>query len=167
LRNALRDASGAGVADVHVDLAVMVSRTRAFRAAVVDLQALARPDPAMAQTGYSFIHPTRALITYNLLEPGMERLRGPSRPFARAMLGARTIHEWAHLAVDSGWVPCTLAPADMNARVGALDALLAGVIPPVRHGEQQGGLHTSDTPLAHLTLPACPTFKRIFSHNAS
>jgi hypothetical protein len=33
------------------------------------------------------------------------------------MLGARTLHEWAHLAVDSGWVPLT-AP-ERFAEVGA------------------------------------------------
>ena len=32
------------------------------------------------------------------------RLWEPSPPFERLMLGARTIHEWGHLAAESGWV---------------------------------------------------------------
>ena len=39
----------------------------------------------------------------------MERLHGPPLPYARAMLGARTVHEWAHLAVEAGWVPRTVS----------------------------------------------------------
>jgi hypothetical protein len=31
------------------------------------------------------------------------------------MLGARTMHEWAHLAVDAGWVPCVAGDAELGA----------------------------------------------------
>ena len=58
----------------------------------------------------------------------MERLAGPPLPYARAMLGARTVHEGAHLAVDAGWVPCTVAPDELAARRDLLAAAFAKVI---------------------------------------
>lgn len=156
LRGLLRGASGAGVADVHADLEVAVARTRSFHESLVDPNALGKPDPAMAQTGYTFVHPSRGLITYNLHEPGMERLRGPALPYARAMLGARTIHEWAHLAVDAGWVPSSLADAESAARVEALAALLDGCpLPSLPRGDHP----SSGTALAHLLLTRLPDFQ--------
>jgi hypothetical protein len=44
------------------------------------------------------------------------------------MLGARTVHEWAHLAVDAGWVPRVASDAEFDERQAQLAALLAGVI---------------------------------------
>ena len=58
----------------------------------------------------------------------MERLAGPPLPYARAMLGARTVHEWAHLAVDAGWVPCRVSADELAARRDRLAAALAEVI---------------------------------------
>ena len=121
LRAALRDAGAGAVHDVSQDLKVIDRHTRQFLASLVDPAALPAPDAATAQSGYSFLHRQRRLIAYNLHEPGMERLHGPALPFARAMLGARTVHEWTHLAVDAGWVP----PTGPAARLLALAAGLA------------------------------------------
>jgi hypothetical protein len=44
------------------------------------------------------------------------------------MLGARTVHEWAHLAVDAGWVPCLAGDAELAERRDALAAALARVV---------------------------------------
>lgn len=154
LRDLLRKASGVAVADVHADLEIVAARTRSFHAALVNPDALATSDPSMAPSGYTFIHPTRGLITYNLHEPGMERLRGPTLPYARAMLAARTIHEWAHLAVDSGWVPCALAAPDLDQRIESLAALLEPTVPPSRRGEYKGG-----RALAQLLLARLPDFQ--------
>jgi hypothetical protein len=80
----------------------------------------------------------------------MERLQGPAMPYARAMLGARTIHEWCHLAVDAGWVSCRLAPAELAERTGALAELLDLSIPPASRGEDQGGRVLADILLARM-----------------
>ena len=67
----------------------------------------------------------------------MERLHGPALPYARAMLGARTAHEWAHLAVAAGWVPRTVVArastrALRAALAAALDAAIAAAPAAVR-----------------------------------
>lgn len=129
LRRELRNASGAAVSDIAADLRVSDRHTQTFHAALIEPAALPRPHPDTEQRGYSYLHRDRGLIAYNLHEAGMERLLGPTLPYARAMLGARTVHEWAHLAVDAGWVPQT-APAqcvaDLTADLGnALDAAIA------------------------------------------
>ena len=107
LRSELKTGSGAAIRDVAADLRTIDSHTRAFRAALVDPSALPRPSGSLEERGYAYLHPERGLITYNLYEPGIERLAGPALPYAREMLGARTLHEWAHLAVEAGWIPRT------------------------------------------------------------
>src|SRR5262249_29204812 len=44
----------------------------------------------------------------------------PALPYARAMLGARTLHEWAHLAVLAGWVPRSATENEFDALVAEL-----------------------------------------------
>jgi hypothetical protein len=136
LRQQLRDASGAAVRDIAADLAVVAGHTRRFLAALADASALPTPHPEIAQEGYSYLHHERRLIAYNLHEPGMERLHSPALPYARLMLGARTVHEWGHLAVDAGWVPQIDSPqrvADLSAGLAAeLDACIADAPASVR-----------------------------------
>jgi hypothetical protein len=67
-------------------------------------------------------------LAYDLSEPNTDRLLGPALPYARAMLGARAIHEWAHLAVDAGWVPRAVGPSEWTAAVEALAAELDAAI---------------------------------------
>lgn len=87
------------------DLAVVDHHTRRFWACVRDPQGLAEPAPFMTPGGLSYVHPTRHLITYSLGDEGNRyRLQEPSPPFERLMLGARTLHEWGHLAAESGWI---------------------------------------------------------------
>src|SRR5262249_48201039 len=109
---------------------------RAFLAALVDPTALPAPQSTTDQSGYTYLDRRRRLIGYNLHEPGVDRLHGPALPYARAMLGARTIHEWAHLAVDAGWVPQTAPVADVAgltaALVAQLDAVITAAPPAVR-----------------------------------
>lgn len=105
LESELAPAGAAAVREIHADLALIAEHTRRFRAVLVAPEALPPPDPEIAQSGYAYLHRELALIAYNLHEPGIERLAGPALPWARAMLGARTLHEWAHLAVDGGCVP--------------------------------------------------------------
>jgi hypothetical protein len=107
LRAELSDADAVSVEAIAEDLHVIDRHTRAFHAALVDPAALPAPRANTDQSGYSYLHAGRRLIAYNLREPGMERLVGPPLPYARAMLGARTAHEWAHLVEAAGWVPRT------------------------------------------------------------
>ena len=105
LRAELGVAGGAALREIAADLGVVAAHTRRFLAALREPDALPRPDPSAAQSGYAYMHASRRLLAYNLHEPGIERLAGPALPYARAMLGARSVHEWAHLAVEAGLVP--------------------------------------------------------------
>ena len=58
----------------------------------------------------------------------MERLHGPPLPYAHAMVGARTAHEWAHLADAAGWVPRTVSRDAYRALRAALAAELDAAI---------------------------------------
>lgn len=106
LRSTLKHACGAAVRDLHRDLEVAAEHTRRFLAALAQPDALPGVAAATEQRGYVFLHHQRRLLAYDLDEPGIDRRGGPALPYARAMLGARAVHEWAHLAVDAGWVPC-------------------------------------------------------------
>ena len=128
LRSELRIASGAAVRDVHADLRVLAARTREFYAALARADELPAPPAGVEQTGYTYMHASRRRLAYNVHEPGMERLQGPALPYARAMLGARAAHEWAHLAVAAGWVPRALADGDLGEQCGALAGLLDDAI---------------------------------------
>jgi hypothetical protein len=128
LRPALAVAGAAALHDVAADLRLVAAHTRRFRAALIDPASLPRPDPSTAQSGYAYLHATRGLIAYNLDEPGIERLAGPALPYARAMLGARTIHEWAHLAVDGGLVPRAIDDAAWHGLLATLAGQLDDAI---------------------------------------
>ena len=105
LRRRLERAGPEVVSHLRGDLECIAEHSRRFTASVRTPNELPRPDADAALGGYTFLHHERGLIAYNLDEPGIERLLSPGIPYARAMLGARTLHEWAHLAVDAGWVP--------------------------------------------------------------
>ena len=136
LRDALADADAVAVRAIHDDLRVVDRHTRAFLAAVVDPAPLARVPADADQSGYSYLHRERRLVAYNVDEGGMERRHGTPLPFARAMLGARTVHEWAHLADAAGWVPRTLDASGwqdaQDALADAIDAAIAGAPHAIR-----------------------------------
>jgi hypothetical protein len=127
LRSELKSGTAAAIADIAADLRVVHERTQAFRRALRDPGGLPKPQP-MEQRGYVYLDEQSGLIAYNLHESDLERLQSPAIPYARAMLGARTIHEWCHLAVDAGWVPLRIGDDDFAGRVSelaaALDALM-------------------------------------------
>ncbi len=105
-RELLAEAPGAAVRAIHADLSVMDAHARRFLEAVVEPQLLPRElaDVEPRTHGYSHLDAGRRLVAYDLQEAGMERLRFPPLPFGRAMLGARTAHEWGHLAAAAGFV---------------------------------------------------------------
>ncbi len=128
LRSALKRGDAAAVVSVGDDLRAIARHTRAFLGSLTAPGELPMPGAETEQSGYTWIHRERRLIAYELAEAGMERLVGPALPYARAMLGARTVHEWAHLAVDAGWVPCVVDTGEIAARRGRLADALADVI---------------------------------------
>lgn len=117
------------IADARLDLERVSDHTTRFLTSLRNPDSLPDTDPDITQTGYAFLHRDRRMIAYNLDEPGIERRLGPGLPWAREMLGARTAHEWAHLAVDAGWVPRTVDDSAWQARrkdlAGAFDAVVA------------------------------------------
>lgn len=167
LRAALKLGDAAAVAAVSEDLRTIARHTREFLASVVEPAVLPTPASETEQGGYSYLHRERRLIAYDLDEPGMERLAGPALPYARAMLGARTIHELAHLAVDAGWVPCVLGSDELEARRRGLAETLAAVIaalPPAIRDLTASDLTTLDRDapadaLARLFLARMPDYQ--------
>ncbi len=136
MRSASKRGDAGAVASIAEDLRVVARHTRAFLAALTEPDGLPMPAPDTEQGGYSYLHRERRLIAYDLDERGMERYCGPALPYARAMLGARTVHEWAHLAVDAGWVPNRAGEAELATRQSRLaeelDRVIAALPTPMR-----------------------------------
>jgi len=128
LRHELVAASAAAVRDIHADLATLDRHSRAFRASLTDADGLPTPQPDTEQRGYTYMHRERRMLVYDLDEAGIDRRHGPALPYGRAMLGARAAHEWAHLAVDAGWVPLTVSETQRAARIADLAAQLDAVV---------------------------------------
>ncbi len=105
LRHELSEVTTAAAASLRLDWSVVGARSRAFLDSLLVPDELPAPGPQIDQNGLAYIHRERKLVAYNIHEPGMQRLREPAVPFERWMLGARTIHEWGHLAVEAGYVP--------------------------------------------------------------
>jgi hypothetical protein len=124
VRSELKRADAVAVERVHRDLERIAEITRRFFAAVVDPTTLAAPAPDIEQSGYAYLHATRRLVAYNLREPGMERCQGPPLPYEHAMVGARTAHEWAHVADAAGYVPRIAAAEAWAALRGELATAL-------------------------------------------
>jgi hypothetical protein len=106
LRKALTDVTASGEAGILADLQVIDRNSRRFLGALLAPEALVDPAPYITEGGLSYIHKERKLIAYHV-GPGDNagRLWQPAPPFERFMLAARTIHEWGHLAAESGWIP--------------------------------------------------------------
>ncbi len=123
VREALRHADAVAVAAIRADLEVVVAHTRRFLAAFDDWDRVPAAADAFDPGGYAHLDPARRLVVYDVHEPGIERLHGPPLPWARAMLGARTAHEWGHVADLAG-----LVGAFPDALLEALAAELADAL---------------------------------------
>jgi hypothetical protein len=121
---ALDRADAIAVASIHADLRTIDRNTRQFFDGLVDPSSLPGPPYDLDRGGYCYLHPDRGFIAYELHEPGMERLAGPPLPYARAMLGARTAHEWGHVADAAGWVVLGVSILRFEATVGDFAAEL-------------------------------------------
>ena len=104
VRSTLGGIGTAAAASIRDDLLVIDAHTRRLLATLVHPEQLPSPHADVAQDGLCYMHRTRRQIAYNVRETGMERLRVPAPPYERFMLGARTVHEWGHLAADAGWI---------------------------------------------------------------
>lgn len=124
LRNVLRRAAGAAVRDIYADLQVLDEHTQRFLSALRNVDAFSKQCDGLERAGYTFLYPDRQLLGYNLADPEIDRMQSPCLPYARAMLGARALHEWAHLAVDAGFVPSVVSDQEATIRVSRLAELL-------------------------------------------
>jgi hypothetical protein len=169
LRRELARAGGAAVRDMHADLATVADATARCAAAFGALAALP-PVSDGEQRGYVYMHRRRGVLAYNLDEPGTERRTLPALPFARAMLAARAVHEWAHRAVDAGLAPCRVEDAELELRCEHLAAQLAATIaaaPPAVLSAAQADLDAlsasegapPDIALARLLLRRMPDYR--------
>ncbi|MFM7735998.1 MAG: hypothetical protein ACKPBU_08490 [Alphaproteobacteria bacterium] len=104
LEAALSRASTCVIRSVGIDLSLIADHSLRFLRSLANPTRLAPPAPDAEQRGYCFMHREAGVIAYDLDEPEIERLIAPAIPWAREMLGARCLHEWAHRAVDSGLV---------------------------------------------------------------
>jgi hypothetical protein len=129
LRSQLRNLGDAAAASLLADLEVVGARSRLFLDSLTGRESLPPPHPNTEQRGLSYLHLGKRLVAYNIAEPGTERLREPAPPFERLLLGARTLHEWAHLAVDAGWVP---VPDDRKERHREIQDELCDLFDEVR-----------------------------------
>ncbi len=126
IRNQLRNAGGPVQRSILADLRTIAHHSRAFAELAGDRFAdLPEPGDDIGQDGYTYLYRGRKILAYNLHEPHLERLKVPALPYARAMLGARALHEWCHLAVDAGWVQ---AAGDLTTPVADLAACFDDVI---------------------------------------
>ncbi len=137
LQAELRGVTADAAHSLRADWSVVGARSRAFLDSLTSPDDLPAPDARLDQDGLAYLHRERKLVAYNVHEPGMQRLREPAPPYERWMLGARTIHEWGHLAVAAGHVPVPAADGprfeDAQARLAELfDALVRDAPPALR-----------------------------------
>lgn len=105
IKGRLLAAPPSAIASMQADLEVVDDRSGAFRQSLTHPDELPAPEERTAdQDGLCYMHLDRGLIAYNIEEVGMQRMREAAPPFERAMLAARTIHEWGHLAASAGWI---------------------------------------------------------------
>lgn len=75
-----------------------------FLDALTDQEELAPPGDSLDQEDGIYLHAGRKIIAYCLVQPGFKTLAEEAPPYHRLLVGARTLHEWSHLAADAGIV---------------------------------------------------------------
>ena len=104
LESLIKPAPTEALNSIRMDLEAAHDRINRFYRSLTSPSELRHAADKAEQSGYTYLHKDHECIAYNLSEPGIERLRIPALPYARDMLGARTLHELAHSAVESGWM---------------------------------------------------------------
>tara|TARA_B100000315_G_C14587773_1_gene594031 strand:- start:3024 stop:4745 length:1722 start_codon:yes stop_codon:yes gene_type:complete len=105
LQASLTELTAQGEERILQDLDIIGFHSRRFLESLRFPHELANPAPDLSEAGLSYVHGKRKLVAYNI-GPGEyeNRLWESSPPYERLMLAARTIHEWTHLAAESGWI---------------------------------------------------------------
>jgi hypothetical protein len=105
VRSALAEVTELGELSILKDLQVVGYHSQRFLDSLRHRDELADPAPYMSAGGLSHIDGQWKLIAYDIGPgPNAGRVWESTPPYERLMLGARTIHEWGHLAAYSGWV---------------------------------------------------------------
>lgn len=104
LQAALAGIGGRVAQSLRDDLALVNERSRSFLDSLRRPELLPRPGDEVDQEGGVYVHERRPLMVYSLAQPGLDPRREPAPPYHRLLVGARTIHEWGHLAEEAGWV---------------------------------------------------------------
>ena len=103
-RNVLAQIPGRAAFSLREDWAVIDRHSRTFLAALVDPESLEFPSAGLDQEDGIFLHRDRKMIAYCLAQPGHKTLAEEAPPYHRSLVGARTLHEWGHLAAEAGIV---------------------------------------------------------------
>jgi hypothetical protein len=104
LRARLHDIPASVLSSLHADLEVVGARTRRFFEAARDCDGLPRHVHDVESDGGTWVDPEHRVMVYSLVQPGLDTTMEPAPPYHRLLLGARTMHEWGHLAADAGWI---------------------------------------------------------------
>lgn len=137
LEGLLERADGVAVEAIRLDLAVVHERSERFLSALNCPDELPDAGHDLSEGGYAYMYAGRKIIAYDLEEPGMERLHGVPLPYERAMLGARTLHEWAHLADEAGCVALAVDREELTRRSAELAAIMQQVVEQADPGVQK------------------------------
>jgi hypothetical protein len=104
LRPALDGLTERSAESLCADLETIADTTTRFFTAVRDPDRLPMHGEEVEQEGGAYLHQDRGLMVYALAQPGLDPLREEGPPYHRLLLGARTMHEWGHVATDAGLV---------------------------------------------------------------
>jgi hypothetical protein len=128
----------APAAGIRRDLQLIHDRSRAFLDALKDPGSLPEPTEEVDQEGGTYIHTQRGMIAFDVeQQASWVPLREATPPYQRLLLAARTVHEWGHLADESGLIsiPAENQDAAQEARAelaAAFDDVVQKAPPPVR-----------------------------------
>ncbi len=144
------------------DWSVIDRHSNRFLDALADPGELAPPGESLDQEDGIYLHEGRKIIAYCLAQPGFKTLAEEAPPYHRLLVGARTIHEWGHLAADAGIVrvPDHLEEAhdQLHQEVVAIfDRVVAHAPDEHRHAAEREvgllrreGYHLGDMPLQRV-----------------
>ncbi|MCX4239547.1 hypothetical protein [Paraliomyxa miuraensis] len=166
LRRRLEGIGGRVAQSLREDLEVVGERSAAFLASLRDPERLPRPGEGVEQDGGIYVHATRPLMVYSLAQPGLRPLLEPAPPYHRMLVGARTIHEWGHLAEEAGWVAVPEARRDEHEHAqaelrAAVQALVDEAPAPFRRAVEQEAQAAGREPgalVCALVLERMPDF---------
>lgn len=162
LRAVLEEIAPPAVTSLTEDWALIDRHSRAFLSALVDPTGLEFPEHGLDQADGVFLHSGRKMIAYSLVQPGLQSLAEEAPPYHRLLVGARTIHEWGHLAAEAGIVCVPDHLADTHSEqhqrlIGTFDEIVANAPDPFRAMAKkevdllaQDGCHLGDMPLRRI-----------------